>query len=309
MAHETHMKRPFDGMTDPEIQAWQAKEYQELLQVHDDGMEFVGKTASIIAYERMLESEKPEHVRLFNDHLAKYFAEPYGKKGSECLASGLIIFFDPNKDNGLLFDGHVAYTAARTKLINDYMGEWIDANEHSKQVLDLGAGFSTRPFYVESLKNVTVYTEVDTKPVNDAKEKVLNSLRCKGELNDPFCTRMVISMDFQKQSVSDLPTMGFDQSLPTCWILEGLVMYLKPEETKQLLQKISKLSTKGSYIILNFYTMSPAANPDDMDTILEAEGWTKTERVFFGDEHFNYGRYPEGKPANTVFGFSFYAMV
>ena len=307
MAQQGSRTRPFDGMTDEEIKSWQAAEYQELQKINDDGVDFVGKTASMIAYERMLESERPEGDRLFNDHLAKHFAEPYGKRVSDCVASGLIVFFDPNRDIGLLFDGHVAYTAVRTRLINDFMGQWINSCEGEKQVVDLGAGYSTRAFWVEALKNVTLFTEVDSKAVSDAKEKVLSKLECAGQLSKPLCRRNVVTLDFAKQSVADLPSFGYNQLVATCWILEGLVMYLKPEETARLLEEVSDLSVKGSYIILNFFQGAPGSNPDEMDRTLEAKGWSKEDRVYFGDAKFNYGRYPEGKPANTIFGFSFYA--
>jgi len=40
---------------------------------------------------------------------------------------------------------------------------------------------------------------------------------------------------------------------------------------------------------------------------MEQKGWNKEETTFFGNENFNYGRYPTGKPANENAGFSFYS--
>ena len=60
----------------------------------------------------------------------------------------------------------------------------------------MGAGMDVRVFWHEPLKSAKCYTEVDTKPVNDLKNKVLDELKGKGELNDPFCERKTISMDF-----------------------------------------------------------------------------------------------------------------
>merc|ERR1712226_619462 len=115
------------------------------------------------------------------------------------------------------------------------------------QVACLGCGVDTRVYWVESLKKVEKYVEVDVETINNYKTKKLEELKA-----EPLCTRQVISMDFSKESTKDMPKHGFDPSLPTCWILEGLVMYLKQEEVTALLEEMTGLSAKGSYLILNY---------------------------------------------------------
>ena len=130
----------------------------------------------MIAYERMIESQKPESERLFNDFLAEYFIGDYGKRVSEMLACALIVIFDEKKDNGFLYEGHINYTAARTMLISEKYAIWIEKNKNCKplQVLNLGSGVDTRAFWDERLKHKAItYLEVDTEPVNNAKNKVL----------------------------------------------------------------------------------------------------------------------------------------
>lgn len=85
----------------------------------------------------------------------------------------------------------------------------------------MGAGVDTRAFWVECLKKAERYVEVDVEAINTFKTKKLEELGAEA-----FCPRQVISQDFSKESTKDLPKHGFDASLPTCWILEGLVMYL-----------------------------------------------------------------------------------
>lgn len=87
----TFRARPFDNMTDDEEKKqWAMKEYMELNKPDENGIDFVGKTSYMIAYERMLESEKPEKERLFNDPLAKYFTGgEWGKRVSDMLAMSL----------------------------------------------------------------------------------------------------------------------------------------------------------------------------------------------------------------------------
>ena len=295
----------FGGMTDEEKKEWMTKEYLQLQKVNEDDIVFAGKTAGMIAFERMLESEKSDNERLFNDHLAKHFVGPYGKRVCEMLACGLITCFDPDNEVGFLHDGHVHYTAARTRLINDHMTTWIGSLAGAKQVVELGAGFSTRPFWVETLETVTTFFEVDTRPINDSKNKVFDELRLKGSLNVPFCERKVVSMDFSRDSVSEMAQYGFNDKIPTCWILEGLVMYLSVEETSLLLRELSAISSAGSLIILNFVSNNPSSEPDMLERVLQEHGWSNDERIYFGEEKFSYGRYPVGKPVNRFMGFCF----
>lgn len=156
---------------------------------------------------------------------------------------------------------------------------------------------------MESLKKVERYVEVDVESLNNYKAKKLEELKA-----EPLCTRQVISMDFSKESTKDMPNHGFDPSLPTCWILEGLVMYLKKEEVKKLLEEMTGLSAKGSYCILNFLD-GPAegpANVSDMGEVLKGKGWSNEKIFFYGEKDFNYGRFPEGYPTSVNMGFSMY---
>eukprot|EP00730_Choanoeca_flexa_P006396 TRINITY_DN12146_c0_g2_i2.p1 TRINITY_DN12146_c0_g2~~TRINITY_DN12146_c0_g2_i2.p1 ORF type:complete len:316 (+),score=76.34 TRINITY_DN12146_c0_g2_i2:109-1056(+) len=305
-------QRPFDDMaTDEERLAYMMAELEELKVEGEDNLDFSGKTGMWVAYERALESARPESERLFHDPLAQYFAEPYGKRLSTIFAFGLkhAVFDPPGAEIGFGYEGHVMYTAARTKLINDRVSEWL-TNGQSKQVVNLGAGTDTRAFWLESLKQAEAYIEVDTEPVNKYKSAILAELAAKGELADAKCPRISISLDFTKESVKDLPAHGYAVEKPTCWILEGLVMYLTREAVEQLLHELSALSSKGSYLILNFAgTAKPEQCPsaDEMDEMLVTEcQWTKVDRLYFGDAAFSYNRYPAGKPANAIMGFSFY---
>lgn len=87
-------------------------------------------------------------------------------------------------------------------------------------------------------------------------------------------------------------------------------MYLKRQDVEKLMDDMSKLSATESFLILNF-SVSTTAQADtisieEIDERLEGKGWKRTERMMFGDEGFNFGRYPEGKPANKQLGFTLY---
>lgn len=211
-----------------------------------------------------------------------------------------------------MYEGHIQYTAARTRLISDnvklYLEDLKSKGQESRQVLNLGSGLDTRVFWDDGLKDATLYLECDAKEVNDYKNGVLDKLKESGELPEPHCKRNIVSMDFKKESTADLPSKGsdFDKSLPTCWILEGLIMYLGEDDNIKLLTELSELSAKDSYVILNYLGYMPATNPDSHDKLMAELGWEKQKRLVFGDPEFNYGKFPPNMAPCTNYGFSFY---
>ena len=303
----------FDGLTTGEEKFKAAMdEYNELKETDADGLDFSNKTAMWIAFERDIETQREDAI--FKDILAKHFCEPYGQRLSDSMCFGLAysVFDPPDANIGFGLEGHVMYTAARTKLINDQVDQWLEditTNSIEKcQVLNLGAGVDTRVYWLGSLKKATAYWEVDTASVMNHKQKILDRLKEEGELPEELCERKAITMDFSKESIDDLPAShGYKFTVPTCWILEGLIMYLKREDQEQLLDSVSKISAKDSFLVLNFSTNTPGGlSSDEIDERLGGQGWKNTETLMFGEEGFNFGRYPQGKPANKVLGFSMY---
>merc|ERR1712062_12487 len=109
------------------------------------------------------------------------------------------------------------------------------------------------------------------------KNGVLDGLKAEDALPDPQCKRNIVSMDFKKETIKDLPSKGseFDKKEPTCWILEGLIMYLSVEDNITLLTEISELSASGSLMILNFLADKAQCDPDAHDKLMEKKGWIK----------------------------------
>ena len=205
-----------------------------------DGILFTAGTAQGIAYERDIESKRED--RLFNDHLAHLFV---GERGAE-----LSEFFNISLGHHFKVDNfHMIWTPVRTKYINDTIADWITAKQGAKvQVTNLGAGVDTRAFWLDCLKSSEKYVEVDVESINTFKEKQL----AKAENAVPLCPRQVITMDFMKESTKDMPNHGYDQTLPTFWLLEGLIMYMTRETVVKMMNEIVDLSVKGSSVMVNF---------------------------------------------------------
>lgn len=311
------LHRPiFDGLDSDEAKFKAAMaEYDLLKDTDPEGLDFSNKTAMWIAYERHVESKRDDC--LFHDPLARHFIGSYGKRLSDAMSFGLAYscFDPPGADIGFGLEGHVMYTAARTRLVNEKVDRWMEEHADEKcQVLNLGVGMDTRVYWLQSLKHSKcTYWEIDTPSIMNHKWTILNRLESKGETAEELCQLQSIAMDFSNESIADLPSKySYDATIPSCWILEGLIMYLKRDAVEELLNDMSALSAPGSLLILNF-SNSPAGDATScppMDEIhaklVEHKNWNQKERLMFGDPEFNYGRYPQGRPANKVLGFAMY---
>jgi methyltransferase (TIGR00027 family) len=248
------MERPQHNFADDaERQGYVMKEYTALQEVGEDGLTWANKTAQWIAYERQFESEKDPSERLFNDSLAKHFVGVHGKRCSD-------VFVNSNKDMFGFDEGFANYHAARTKFISDQVSKWSATAQGDKQVINMGCGVDTRAFWDESLKGMQTYVEVDALAVNEYKAKVLEEVKAASGLPEQVCERLVVSMDFKKESTKDLPTHGV-KMMPTCWVLEGLVMYLDDDSVKKLYEEICDLSPAGSLVIINIIVHQKYASP------------------------------------------------
>lgn len=64
-------------------------------------------------------------------------------------------------------------------------------------------------------------------------------------------TYITCSVDLENQNWADgLIAKGFDPEVPTCWLLEGLVMYLSPVGVEKLLKEMHALSAPGSRLLV-----------------------------------------------------------
>jgi methyltransferase (TIGR00027 family) len=64
-----------------------------------------------------------------------------------------------------------------------------------------------------------------------------------------------VPIDFEHDSLdAALARAGHDAARPTCWIWEGVVMYLTPDVVRSTLANISRRSAAGSTLIVNYHT-------------------------------------------------------
>ena len=136
--------------------------------------------------------------------------------------------------------------ALRTAAIDSAVRDAIAAG--AKQLVILGAGYDGRAWRMAELQDIRVF-EVDHPATQGEKRAHLAELpAAKGVIK-------FVPINFENESLNTaLDNAGHDRSMPTCWIWEGVVMYLTRDAMRATLKDIAGRSAPGSTLIVNYHT-------------------------------------------------------
>lgn len=261
---------------------------------------FTNDSAMMIAYERALESSRPD--ALFQDPFASVLAGSKGRSLSAAFEANCVMFEFPEWP-----EFHKTWTAVRTKFIDDRI-VYLAGTGAFPQVVNLGAGMDTRAYRLDSYKAFTNGSfEVDMEAINAGKPQVFR--RCLGKPK-PYCGAVhLITLDFldtEKTLSSELKKQAaYDPTKPSLFVAEGLIMYLGAAGKLKLIDDVSAVAAPGSVFILQYLdgseTEAGIANPamlsnalsiDEATRAFTSNGWSHLEFFHYGDEKLNFGRYP-----------------
>ena len=202
-------------------------------------------TAEGIAFSRAKESQKPEGERICFDPYARLFV-------SRWLWITMSLFWG----YGLWRSpGVFEYLASRTRYIDDTLLACLA--DGLQQLVILGAGFDSRAYRFEHLKEQVKVFEVDhpaTQAVKLAKVKQIF-----GGLPDHVT---YVAIDFDRDSLEKrMAECGYSPHLKTLFIWEGVVFYLTSEAIDGTLDFIAHHALPGSLVIYDYiYTSSFAGD-------------------------------------------------
>lgn len=200
----------------------------------------VGSTALFVAAARALEAQKPEPLAL--DPFAAEFCRAVGGEWADVLdgkASGSHGVQLLETDFGRHF---VSFQAARTKYFDGYFAKAVAAGV--RQIVIIAAGLDSRANRLPWSEGTVIF-ELDQPQVLAFKREVM------AELGDqPQADRHEVAVDLRDDWQGALTAAGFDRSLPTAWIAEGLLIYLPATAQEQLFTGIDALSAPGSWVAI-----------------------------------------------------------
>jgi methyltransferase (TIGR00027 family) len=198
----------------------------------------------MVTYARAVADVGASHVRDFRDPTARVFL-------NERMLKRLA------RTEEKIRRGRETVTLAFSRVSADLMAlrtSTIDAavrgavSSGTRQIVILGAGLDGRAWRMPELAGLRVF-EVDHPATQGFKR-----LRI-GALPGPIASVEFVPIDFEQESLdAALAHAGHDGTQPTCWIWEGVVMYLSPEIVRSTLASIAGRSAKGSTLIVNYHT-------------------------------------------------------
>jgi methyltransferase (TIGR00027 family) len=184
------------------------------------------------------------HVPEFKDSTARIFLSGKGKRS---LAKVERKDREGKRGIGLEAARTMAdMIALRTAAIDTAVRDAVAGG--ATQLVILGAGYDGRAWRMPELAGVRVF-EVDHPATQADKRAHLSEL--------PPAAGLVtfVSIDFERESLGPvLARAGHDSSSPTCWIWEGVVMYLTRDAMRATAAAIADRSASGSTLIVNYHT-------------------------------------------------------
>lgn len=121
------------------------------------------------------------------------------------------------------------------------------ADMRARQVVILGAGLDTRAWRLEALRGARVF-EVD-HPATQAYKR-----ERAPRLGPMIAAVDYVAVDFTRDDLEKrLLAAGYDASVPTLWVWEGVIMYLDDAALRETLASIRRLAAPGSRLVGHYH--------------------------------------------------------
>jgi methyltransferase (TIGR00027 family) len=188
----------------------------------------VPKTAIGVARLRAGETQRPD--ALFHDPYAAAFVAAMPDAYAEDATRS-----DAARQVGARIAVQVVI---RTRFYDDYL--LAATGDGIRQVVLLASGLDTRAFRLQWPDGTRLF-EIDLPEMLAFKDSVLGNTDAT-----PNCAREAVGADLTGDWPPTLTSAGFDPSQPTAWLVEGLLVYLTPDDAARLLDSVGELSAPGS---------------------------------------------------------------
>ncbi|MGB7993082.1 SAM-dependent methyltransferase [Methanoregula sp.] len=190
------------------------------------------RTAEGVAAFRALESMLPEQDRICYDPYAIRFTSP-------ARLASVVAHADTR------FPGLRNTIVARVRFFDDTIKE--AAQNGLEQLVIMGAGYDTRAYRIDELKENMRVFEIDRPGIQEIKKAKIRDIF--GRLPDNV---VYVAVDFEIQDFGQrLFECGYSHKKKTLFVMEGLIMYLTLPAIDAMLSFIVKNSGPGSAILFD----------------------------------------------------------
>lgn len=216
----------------------------------------VGTTATMVAVGRALASREPD--ALIDDPFAAPLVRAVGIDFFNRLLDGEL---EPTvaEDANATARPMTEVMAVRTRFFDDFFLQAAAAG--IRQAVILAAGLDARAYRLAWPDGTVVY-EIDQPEVIEFKTRTLTDLGA-----EPTADRRTVAIDLRDDWPAALRRSGFDETKPTAWSAEGLLVYLPPEAQDRLFDDITALSAPGSRLATEYHPDGAAALSDSNQSV------------------------------------------
>ncbi|MFB1295509.1 SAM-dependent methyltransferase [Mycobacterium sp. pW049] len=201
----------------------------------------VGATATMVAAARAVASREADP--LIDDPYAAPLVRAVGIGFFTKVVDGEIDYAagDDSGTAALMTD----VMAVRTRFFDDF---FADAGRAGiRQAVILASGLDSRAYRLDWPAGATVF-EIDQPAVIEFKTATLAALGAT-----PSAQLHTVAEDLRNDWPAALRRAGFDTTVPTAWIAEGLLVYLPPDAQDRLFDAITALSAPGSRLATEYH--------------------------------------------------------
>jgi methyltransferase (TIGR00027 family) len=244
----------------------------------------VGATATMVAAARALASAEPNPI--INDPFAAPLVRAVGLNFFVRLVDGDIQAHDQAVEGARDLQLETDSIAVRTRFFDDFFLN--AARDGVRQAVILAAGLDARPYRLSWPSGSVVY-EVDQPKVIEFKSAMMSALGAA-----PAGDRRTVGIDLREDWPAALRRSGFDDTLPTAWSAEGLLMYLPPDAQDRLFDNITTLSAPGSRLATEYH------GDDSGSTMSERAAQFNRRWAQLGCDIDLSGLFFEGERSNVV---------
>jgi methyltransferase (TIGR00027 family) len=215
------------------------------LRSHDDTWDIatsVGSTAVMVAAARAKETAQADP--LIRDPYAKLLVAGAGAGVWASMLDDEFIAKVAAEDAeaAAVFEHMSNYQAVRTHFFDEFFAAATAAG--IRQVVILASGLDSRAYRLDWPAGTAVY-ELDQPMVLEYK-----SSRLAEHDVQPTAQLRHVAIDLRQDWPNALRQAGFDASVPTAWLAEGLLMYLPGDAQDRLFELVTGLSAAGSRIAI-----------------------------------------------------------
>ena len=211
----------------------------------------VGATATLVAAARAMASKDPRG--LIDDPFAEPLVRAVGIGFFVDMIEGRLDLSQLGEGGAERAQAMIDGMAMRTKFFDEYFT--AASARGIRQAVILASGLDSRAYRLAWPAGTVVY-EIDQPAVIEFKTATLAGLQAA-----LTATRRTVGMDLRDDWPTALQAAGFDPTIPTAWLAEGLLIYLPSEAQDRLLDTITGPVSPFSRLPISSKSVQRTTNP------------------------------------------------